>query len=104
MNNYDPQQETIRSAFHQFLGGVIQCSPNRESVVALIEEELVKIADDDIKPILKAAVYVMTIKYNKALEDAQKAFGKDNIPSQISNALYKDKHLIKELENYINKL
>ena len=38
------------------------------------------------------------------LEDAQKAFGKDNIPSQISNALYKDKHLIKELENYINKL
>ena len=114
MNN---SQDTIRMSLHQFIGGLIQFCPDREAVIAVIVEELTKIAriepednnsqfhTDLIKPILKSTVYVLTIRYNKLLTDTINIFGeKEKWPTPVKTAIDNDKNLIDSLNEYINKI
>ena len=111
MSNYNPHQETIRASLYQFLGGLVMGSPDKESVIALISEELVKISTKEdetfdnnmIKPILKSVVYILTVRYNNLLKDSTNTFG-HKIPDSITESLNKQKALIDELNIYINNL
>ena len=108
-------QDTIRMSLYQFLGGLIQIYQDREAAIAVIIEELTKLArqdpDDDnsnfysdmIKPILKSTVYILSIRHNNLLADANKTFG-DNHPEPVKNTLNNDKQLIEMLNKYIEQL
>ena len=110
-------QDAIRMSLHQFIGGLIQFCPDREAVIAVIVEELTKIArlepednnsqfhTDLIKPILKSTAYVLTIRYNKLLTDTINIFGeKEKWPTPVKTAIDNDKNLIDSLNEYINKI
>lgn len=116
MNNNN--QDSIRMSLHQFFGGLISFCPDREAVVAVIQEELTKIAridpednnsqfhSDLIKPILKSTVYIITIRYNKLFNDAISTFGEDRSywPNAVILAIEKDKALIETLNKYIEEI
>lgn len=117
-NNYTPNNEAIRMSLHQFLGGLLQICPNRESAIAVIIEEITKISridptkdnsnfyNDMIKPILKSAVYIITIRYNNLLNDTIKTFGEDKQfwPEPVKNTLDNDRQFIEQFNNYIDHL
>lgn len=117
-NNYTPNQESIRMSLHQFLGGLIQLCPDREAAIAVIIEELTKMSrirpDDDnsnfytdmIKPTLRSAEYILTIRFNTLLNDTIKAFGEDKQfwPEPVKNTLDNDRQLIEMLNKYIDQL
>lgn len=108
-------QESIRMSLYQFLGGLIQICQDREAAIATMLEELTKIAriepdkddsnfnSDMIKPILKSAVYILSVRYNNLLNDANKTFG-DNHPEPVKNTLNNDKQLVEMLNKYIDNL
>lgn len=72
--SYTQEQETLRNAFWNFLGGLIASSPHqdqdkvKENVTALVLEEICKISKNEdetlniqaAKPILKAAEWVVS--------------------------------------------
>ncbi len=117
-NSIPPYQESIRMSLYQFLGGLLQVCPDRESTVAVMLEELTKIAritpednnsnfhNDMIKPILKSAVYILTIKHNILLEDTKKAFGNNNDawPKPVRKSILEQKQLVDSLNEYIDQL
>lgn len=108
-------QESIRMSLYQFLGGLIQICQDREAAIATMLEELTKIAriepdkddsnfnSDMIKPILKSAVYILSVRYNNLLNDANKTFG-DNHPEPVKDTLNNDKQLVEMLNKYIDNL
>lgn len=108
-------QEAMRASLYQFFGGLLQLCPDREAVVAVIQEELTKLSRQDpddnnsdfypdmIKPILKSAAYILTIKYNNLLNDANKTFG-DNHPSPVKRTLDDNRQLIEMLNKFIDQL
>ena len=112
---HNNSQESIRMSLYQFFGGLLQLCPDREASIAVILEELTKLSrqnpDDDnskfypdmIKPILKATLYILTVRYNNLLNDTKTAFG-DNWPKPVKDSLDNDKALIDLLTNYINQL
>lgn len=114
-SNYIPNQESIRMSLYQFLGGLIQLCPDREAAIAVMLEELTKISRQDpedngsdfypdmIKPILKSTAYILTIKYNNLLNDANNTFG-DNHPSPVKDTLDNNRQLIEMLNKYIDQL
>jgi hypothetical protein len=105
-------------SLYQFLGGLLQSCPDRESSVAVILEELTRIAritpeddksnfhNDIIKPIIKSVVYILTIKHNILLEDTKQAFGDSNTlwPKPVKESILEQKQLINSLNEYIDKL
>lgn len=108
-------QESIRMSLYQFLGGLIQICQDREAAIAVMLEELTKISRQDpdkddssfhsdmIKPILKSTAYILSIRYNNLLNDANKTFG-NNIPAPVKTTLDNDKQLIEMLNKYIEQL
>ena len=104
-------QETLRASMIQFVGAILSSSPNGEVAMGLVMEELVKLAmkdedsfnNDMIKPMIKAVVYVLTIRYNKLLGDAQTTF-QSNIPETVKQSLDSQKDLIEQLNKYIGEL
>ena len=108
-------QDSIRMSLYQFLGGLLQICQNREAAVAIMLEELTKLARQDpddnnsdfypdmIKPILKSTAYILSIRYNNLLNDANKTFG-DDCPSPIKNTLDDNRQLIEMLNKYIDQL
>ena len=108
-------QESIRMSLYQFLGGLIQICQDREAAIAIMLEELTKIArvepdkddsnfnSDMIKPILKSAVYILSVRYNNLLNDANKTFG-DNHPEPVKDTLNNNKQLVEMLNKYIDNL
>lgn len=118
MSNYIPNQESIRASLYQFLGGLLQLCPDREAAIATLLEELTKISrirpendnsnfhSDMIKPILKSAVYILTIRFNDLLNDTIKAFGEDKTfwPEPVRNTLDNDRQLIEMFNKYIDQL
>ena len=114
-NNYTPNQESIRASLYQFFGGLLQISPNRESAIAIVMEELTRISRQDpddnnsdfypdmIKPILKSTVYILSIKYNNLLNDATNTFG-DTYPRPVKDTLDNNRQLIEMLNKYIYQL
>ena len=117
-SKYTPSQESIRMSLHQFLGGLLQLYPDREAAIAVIVEELTRISrirpEDDnsnfytdmIKPILRSAVYILTIRFNILLNDTTAAFGEDKQywPIPVKNTLDNDRQLIEMLNKYIDQL
>ncbi len=117
-SKYMPNQESIRMSLHQFLGGLLQLCPDRESAIAVILEELTKISrinpEDDnsifhidmIKPVLRSAVYILTIRFNNLLDDTIKTFGEDKQfwPEPVRKTLDNDRHLIETFNKYIDQL
>jgi hypothetical protein len=117
-SNYTPNQEAMRASLYQFLGGLAQICPEKEIITAIAAEELVRISrlnpDKDnsdfqvnmIKPILKSAVYTITVRYNNLLNDTKKTFGEDKTfwPQPVAEKLEQDRALIESLNNYINQL
>ena len=117
MNNTS-SQEAIRTSLYQFLGGLFQLCQDREASIAAILEELTKISrlkpEDDnstfhtdmIKPILRSAVYILTIRFNTLLNDTTKAFGEDKQlwPEPVRNTLDNDRQLIEMFNKYIDQL
>ena len=108
-------QDSIRMSLYQFLGGLLQICQNREAAVAIMLEELTKLARQDpddnnsdfypdmIKPVLKSTAYILSIRYNNLLNDANKTFG-NNIPAPVKTTLDNDKQLIEMLNKYIEQL
>lgn len=117
-NKYTPNQESIRMSLHQFLGGLLQLCPDREATIAVIIEEITRISRlnpendesnfyiDMIKPILRASVYILTIRFNTLLNDTIKAFGEDKQfwPEPVKNTLDNDRQLIEMFNKYIDQL
>ena len=117
-NKNAPQQESIRMSLHQFLGGLLQICPDREAAIAVILEELTKISrirpendnsnfhTDMIKPVLRSTIYILTIRFNKLLEDTINAFGEDKQfwPEPVKNTLDNDRQLIEMFNKYIDQL
>lgn len=117
-NKNTSQQESIRMSLHQFLGGLLQLCPDREAAIAVILEELTKISrirpEDDnsnfhvdmIKPILRSAIYILTIRFNNLLNDTIKVFGEDKQfwPEPVKNTLDNDRQLIEMFNKYIDQL
>ena len=117
-NKYTPNQEAIRMSLYQFLGGLLQLCPDREAAIAVILEELTKISrirpEDDnsnfhtdmIKPILRSAVYILTVIFNNLLNDTTKAFGEDKQfwPEPVKNTLDNDRQVIEMFNKYIDQL
>ena len=117
-NKNTSQQESIRMSLHQFLGGLLQICPDREAAIAVILEELTKISrvspendnsnfhTDMVKPILKSAVYIITIRHNILLEDTKQAFGTDNSkwPKPVRKSILEQKQLVDSLNDYIDQL
>lgn len=107
-------QETLRASMIQFVGAILSNSANGEVGMGLIMEELVKLTmrsddtfnNDMIKPMIKAVIYVLTIKYNKLLTDTITAFGEDREkwPTPVVNAINDNKNLIEHLNKYIGEL
>lgn len=118
MDNFNQTQEAIRMSLYQFLGGLLHLCPDRESAIAVMLEELTRISrinpDDDnsnyntdmIKPILKSAVYIITIRHNTLLEDTKQAFGTDNSkwPKPVKKSILEQKQLVDSLNDYIDQL
>ena len=118
MLNNTPSQESIRTSLYQFLGGLLQLCPNREASIAAILEEITKISrirpEDDnstfhsdmIKPILRSAMYILTIRFNILLNDTTAAFGEDKQfwPEPVKKTLDNDRQLIEMLNKYIDQL
>ena len=106
-------QNSLRMNFYQFVGGILASYNDKEQAMAIIMEELTKVASTNedikefdtslIKPILKAAEYILSCRHDKLLEDSQKTFG-DNIPAPIRKALEENKTLANNLKQYIDKL
>lgn len=108
-------QESIRMSLYQFFGGLLQICQDREAAIAVILEELTKLSRQDpddnnsdfysdmIKPILKSTAYILSIRYNNLLNDANKTFG-NNIPTPVKTTLDNDKQLIEMLNKYIDQL
>lgn len=118
MDNFNQTQEAIRMSLYQFLGGLLQLCPDRESAIATILEELTKISrlkpEDDnstfhtdmIKPVLRSAVYILTIRFNTLLNDTINAFGEDKQfwPDPVRNTIDNDRQLIEMFNKYIDQL
>ncbi len=114
----NPSSEAIRMSLHQFLGGLIQFCPDREMAIAIIIEELVKISkihpEDDnsllyvdmIKPILRSAIYILTIRFNNLLNDSINTFGenKEFWPEAVKTVIDNDRQLIEQFNKYIDQL
>jgi len=102
---------TIRASMVQFIGAILSSYPNGEVAMGLVMEELVKLSmkdndvfdNDMIKPMLKAVVYILTVRHNKLLEDAKTTF-QSNIPDAIQKSLDSQKELIDSLNKYIGEL
>lgn len=108
-------EATIRASFYQFLGALTSVSSNKEQVIGIILEEVVKVsaANPDIieegfdktmvLPVLKAAKYILTIEYNKLKADAEKVFGK-RIPESVQLGMKEKLALIESLDKQIQTI
>lgn len=115
LNPNNLREETLRSSLFQFLGAIISSYPDPAQAIAIVLEELVKLASKDpnnletgfqpelIKPMIKSVEYVTTIQYNNLLKDSQETF-KNNIPEPIQKSLNNDKQMIELIRNYINRI
>lgn len=110
MNNM--REEALRGSLYQFLGAVFNSYNSTEQAIAIILEELIKVItnndlksfqNDSIKPILKSAYFILSQKYDKQLEDSNRAFN-NKIPAPIKMKLAQDKQLIDLLNKYIEQL
>jgi Asp-tRNA(Asn)/Glu-tRNA(Gln) amidotransferase C subunit len=106
-------QNSLRSNLYNFLGAVLLSYSNKEEAISIIIEELTKIISKEgdakifenntVKPLLKAASFVISQRHDKLLEDSKETFG-DNIPEFIMQSLNDDKELVNQLQEYIKKL
>ena len=106
-------QNSLRSNLYNFLGAVLLSYPNKEEALSIVIEELTKVMSKEgdakefdnktVKPLLKAASFVISQRHDKLLEDSKEAFG-DNLPDFITQSLNRDKELVKSLQEYIKKL
>jgi hypothetical protein len=106
-------QNSLRSNLYNFLGAVLLSYSNKEEAISIIIEELTKIISKEgdakifenntVKPLLKAASFVISQRHDKLLEDSKETFG-DNIPKFIMQSLNDDKELVNQLQEYIKKL
>ena len=106
-------EDALRINLYQFFGAAIASSVDGEAGMALIIEELTKLASTDneskhfdkklIKPIIKAVHYIITQEYNNLLIDSQKTF-QNNIPLPVKTKLDSDRKLIEMLDSYIKQL
>lgn len=106
-------QNSLRGNLYNFLGAVLISYPNKEEAISIIIEEFVKIISKEgdaktfenntVKPLLKAASFVISQRHDKLLEDSRETFGAD-IPDFITQSLNNDKELINQLQEYIKKL
>lgn len=115
LNPNNLKEETLRSSLFQFLGAVISSYPDPAKAIAVVLEELTKLASKNpndlesgfqpelIKPMIKSVEYITTIRYNNLLKDSQETF-KNNIPEPIQKSLNDDKQMIELIRNYINRI
>jgi uncharacterized membrane protein YheB (UPF0754 family) len=106
-------QNSLRANLYNFLGAILLSYSNKEEAISIITEELVKSISKEgdakefdnktVKPLLKAASFVISQRHDKLLEDSKNTFG-DNIPKQINDSLDKDKELVEALQDYIKRL
>ena len=106
-------QNSSRANLYNFLGAIFLSYSNKEEAISIIIEELVKSMSKEgdakefdnktVKPLLKAASFVISQRHDKLLEDSKNTFG-DNIPKQIKDSLNKDKELVEALQDYIKRL
>lgn len=97
---YTEEQEHLRMALHQFFGSILINSNlkdkemKKQSLVALVVEELIKICKDDnidiiaAKPILRGAHHILSIRKQEIEEVLQD----------------KNNHLTDDIKDLINKL
>lgn len=113
LNNPMLKEETLRSSLHQFFGSVLNSYSDPEKAIAVIMEELTKIAtvnddltdfrNDLIKPMFKATHYILSTRYTKLLNDSKEAFG-DKMPIAVKARLDNDRQLLALLDLYIKQL
>ena len=104
---------SLRTALYQFIGSVLISYNNPEQAISIILEEITKVISKEgdakdfdnktVKPLIKAASFIISQRHDKLLEDSKKAFG-DNTPKQINDSLNKDKELVEALQDYIKRL
>lgn len=112
-NNVNLREETLRASLYQFMGTVLNSYPDPEQAIAIIMEEITKVVAEDeslqtfkndlIKPILKSCQYIMSVRYNKLLQDSKETF-KDDIPIPVKLKLDNDKQMLALLDIYIKQL
>lgn len=106
-------EDTLRSSLYQFFGAALSSAVSAEAGIALIIEELTKLASTNkdstqfdktlIKPMIKSTHYIITQQYNNLLKDSKDTF-QDNIPIPVKVKLDMDKKLIELLDGYIKQL
>lgn len=113
---YTSQQEAIRSGLYNFLGSLYTSSyfdakdiKAKESVIALVLEELCKMCQKENKeidlscarPILKSSLWVLQQREIELKQELDKL----NVPSkEIEKMVEPSKSLINDLNKYINKI
>lgn len=112
---YTQEQEQLRMGLVQFLGSILSSSNfaepemRRQSVVALVTEELVKICknqDNNIdmvaaKPILKATQHILSTRESEIRQDlADISMDDDFIEEAVSDISW----IKEDLEKYINTI
>ena len=106
-------QSSLRANLYNFLGAILISYSNKEEAISIILEELVKTISKDgdakdfdnktVKPLIKAASFIISQRHDNLVEDSKKAFG-DNTPKQVLESLNKDKELVEALQDYIKRL
>ena len=106
-------EDSLRSSLYQFFGAALSSAVSAEAGIALIIEELTKLASTNadttqfdktlIKPMIKSTHYIITQQYNNLLKDSKDTF-QDNIPIPVKVKLDMDKKLIELLDGYIKQL
>lgn len=112
---YTDEQEQIRMSLHQFFGGIITSSNleepqmKRQSLIALVTEELCKFCKDDkeqidvvvAKPILRATEFILKQRCNNIVDNLRSTSLDEHEIEGMTNEL---NSLIKSLGKYINTI